>query len=775
MRKNEWTVYLTQAVLLFCLMVIAFPRVFFHGEYTVPAQLLYCVPPWETLDPAFGDRGHHMMSDVITLMNTWYSVASMAIKNGEWPLWNPYELFGMPLLANSQSTCLYPFRLVHLIFGIQLGMTLYILLKMFLCGMTSFICARGLGLSVLASRFVSVSWMLCGYVMAFLYWPLPDLAVWVPLMFLGAEWIAQTLYRRGFLMLTFSAAMLLLAGHPETAFSFGMGLGIYFLLRVFLGHRHTGALVAPLAVAGAAWGLALAIAGAQILPLAEYIANSYTAVARQDFDAYSRYPFTPSSVAGLWVPRIFGTALDHNYWGPVNSIVAGILYPGVLVWGLFALGMVKAKTPRPLDAPRWIALALSGVITFAMSVDAPVFDALFHYPPFNTMLHHYLLVWVLISLPLLAGIGLDRWLATPRSVRELWPAILMNLLGAGIVGFVLWFAWGLIGAKQAHEHVIAQALTALIVAVLGIFLLAGATRPRLRTACAIGLTLLTAADLLWAARGMNPTSPPEKAYPATALIRYLQDLPQPTRVISDTTIIPTGILASFGIQEGMSYDGIYPMRGMRYYRELPLGMPWKNYGAMSGFEYYLRDPRYPQLFPDYLQERTELVTHLEGLDVMRDRTVFPRAYWIGKARVARTPDEAFDLLKTAAFDPRAEAALELPENVPAPANGEGFVAATIAEYRSTYVRIEVDAPSPGTLVLSDAYYPGWRATIDEAPAKIYPANYLFRGVLVDTGKHTIEFYYFPMSFKVGLVLSATGILVFIGLLLIRPRRTSRVT
>lgn len=67
-------------------------------------------------------------------------------------------------------------------------------------------------------------------------------------------------------------------------------------------------------------------------------------------------------------------------------------------------------------------------------------------------------------------------------------------------------------------------------------------------------------------------------------------------------------------------------------------------------------------------------------------------------------------------------------------------------------------------MLTDAYYPGWRALVDGRPAKIERADYYFRAVYLEGGKHTIEFVYDPLSFKVGLAISLASLaLMVIGL------------
>jgi len=79
------------------------------------------------------------------------------------------------------------------------------------------------------------------------------------------------------------------------------------------------------------------------------------------------------------------------------------------------------------------------------------------------------------------------------------------------------------------------------------------------------------------------------------------------------------------------------------------------------------------------------------------------------------------------------------------------------------VVISADSESRRFLVLSDTYYPGWEALVDGGEIKIYQADYLFRAVSLEQGKHVIEFRYRPRSFRVGLTISLiSGAILCVG-------------
>ncbi|NLT59836.1 MAG: YfhO family protein, partial [Candidatus Hydrogenedentes bacterium] len=72
----------------------------------------------------------------------------------------------------------------------------------------------------------------------------------------------------------------------------------------------------------------------------------------------------------------------------------------------------------------------------------------------------------------------------------------------------------------------------------------------------------------------------------------------------------------------------------------------------------------------------------------------------------------------------------------------------------TEVVVRVEAERPALLVLADAYYPGWTATVNGVPAEIVPVYSVFRGVAVPAGHAEIRFTYFPAVFRAGLACSA---------------------
>jgi len=137
----------------------------------------------------------------------------------------------------------------------------------------------------------------------------------------------------------------------------------------------------------------------------------------------------------------------------------------------------------------------------------------------------------------------------------------------------------------------------------------------------------------------------------------------------------------------------------------------------------------------------------------------PRAYIVGDASSYRDPFDVFRRLSSQSFDPSKEVIVDAAIHL-VPSDGQHNREVGITDYQDRKVNIHARLDSPGILVLTDSYYPGWKVFVDKEEKEILRANYLFRGVELTPGNHTVEFVYDPASFRIGLVISfITAVLV----------------
>lgn len=85
--------------------------------------------------------------------------------------------------------------------------------------------------------------------------------------------------------------------------------------------------------------------------------------------------------------------------------------------------------------------------------------------------------------------------------------------------------------------------------------------------------------------------------------------------------------------------------------------------------------------------------------------------------------------------------------------------AEIITRTATQVEVSVQADAPAVLVLSDAWYPGWTVTVNEAPADLYRADVMFRAVPVPAGESRVVFTFTPVLWYVALIVGGVAWLV----------------
>ena len=157
----------------------------------------------------------------------------------------------------------------------------------------------------------------------------------------------------------------------------------------------------------------------------------------------------------------------------------------------------------------------------------------------------------------------------------------------------------------------------------------------------------------------------------------------------------------------------------------------------------------------------------------------PRAFVVDRQVVVDGGDAAREAITAPAFRPRSAVVTE--ETIPGlsaaragAAAGRPPGVARISDYQDERVAIRTRTTRPGLLVLTDSFYPGWKAAVDGKDAKIHRVDYLVRGVRLPAGTHTVTFRYEPASWRAGWITSAIALVVILGAVALglRRRRTA---
>jgi hypothetical protein len=160
----------------------------------------------------------------------------------------------------------------------------------------------------------------------------------------------------------------------------------------------------------------------------------------------------------------------------------------------------------------------------------------------------------------------------------------------------------------------------------------------------------------------------------------------------------------------------------------------------------------------------------------------PQVAWYGAVRLV---DRAADALPALLASEDAEgrrfaAVVERADVPPAAAAAIDALAARppdrplhagrVVDFAPDRVAVEIDAPADGLVVLNESHFPGWRVTVDGAPATPLRANYLLRAVAVPAGPHRIVWTFEPPRYRAMLALWAAGALFVLAAIAVPRRR-----
>ena len=344
-------------------------------------------------------------------------------------------------------------------------------------------------------------------------------------------------------------------------------------------------------------------------------------------------------------------------------------------------------------------------------------------------------------------------------------------------------AWGFADADAGAASVIklAALLDWLVVAAAALVLLALRVRGRLGVGAFVVLALaLTTFDLFKAGMGYNPAIPQSHAVqPATPALRYLQDRsPQRFSALQVTSAL--SLVYPFVPNTAMRYD-VQDVRGYVIPTEERYFDLWRDVIHRKDGCYYLfctqappaddrayralallcvgnllqhpRDPPLAGQRPAY-----------EGADarIYRNPAALPRAFLVDRQQVVDGAKAARNTVTAAGFPARSVAVTEqriagIPEGTATSSPG----AANIADYTAERVAVDTRSNRRSLLVLTDNWYPGWKAKVDGHDAPVERVDYLIRGVTVPAGAHRVEFRYDPASWRAGWIVSLLA-LVAVG-------------
>ncbi|HEY6393465.1 MAG TPA: YfhO family protein, partial [Bryobacteraceae bacterium] len=344
-----------------------------------------------------------------------------------------------------------------------------------------------------------------------------------------------------------------------------------------------------------------------------------------------------------------------------------------------------------------------------------------------------------VGIVVLAAYGLDALRASPArfSIRFLFLGAIF-LYGSLIVLMTV--------RPAAGEEYILLSQTALVALLLAVIFLIWRTSPHSGFSSAVLVILLLLFEL------NNVTTHNYLPFAAAASLQklgenrdiaaFLKGQPARPRVEVEEKEIPFNFGDWFGIDQ---MDG-YQAGALKSIADVQ--GEWK-YRALFATNYSIsRNPARP--------DQTVAFQAQSGLKVFANPGAFPRARVVHAATGAANEQAVIAMVMNPATDLQRTVVLQgaAPQLEPCDAGS-----VEIKRYRPTHVVLRADVACRSMVVLGDAWFPGWKAYVDDKPAPIHAAYNVVRGVVVDAGQHEVALVYRPASLYTGAALALIGIAI----------------
>ncbi|GAP06648.1 bacterial membrane protein YfhO [Anaerolinea thermolimosa] len=731
----------------------------------------------------------------------WWMEGIRQITHGTVPLWNGFNGMGAPLLANYQSAFFYPPNLVILLSGIWYGVegvargfTFMSMVHLIWGGWGAAALIRRLGGSRMAQVVGGMAFAMGGYLIGRLgFISMIWAAVWLPWIILFTDEIVspattsptkEEKVQWFHFPLVVCISLQLLAGHAQLSWYTLQLATIWLLAGIWQKRSNRKVWKGILTFTGSVMCAAL-IAAIQLIPTAEYLLQSQRA-SQVGFEEAMTYSFWPWRLITLASPFFFGNPGTGTYWG-YASFWEDHAYLGVLPL-ILACSTLKEVFRNRSHSPvhgflnPFVLRLLWGInlvaLIFALGKNTPVFVFFYRYVPTFNMFQapaRYL-IWLAFSMTLLAAHGVDSW-KKPSGRGLYWLRLsgagaFAITLGAGITAFLL--------PNVKATFIQSMAMTGF---------------------WALGVVVLT---LFANRRG-------ERWWQGAVFLWVLSDLflaGQTVVPVVDATFYSQMTSNSQWIRESLNGKRIYLHSQDEYHLKFDRFFRMADYREKNGDTWLSMrevllpnlnlleeiasvnnfDPLVPGRYKEWidmlekgpLHQQERMLSRMNvglievpeskaagGIRLMRTDTG-SGVTWFSCAVGASTEEEALQKMVLNDFSNQ----MLVVEGIGA--QGKDCDQTQVKEFsiegNAGKWRVYLSTEQDGWIRVSQVWYPGWTAKIDQTKAVIYRGDYLFMAIFVPAGDHTIWLEYQPWSFRIGLILSILMIITF-GIFVIRRQRS----
>lgn len=778
--------YIVSFLFLFFVCGLFFYKTFIFGLVPFPGDLLTGeFFPYKTVSyngyPPGGIPSKAQGSDVIRQLYPWKFFATSQLRQGNIPLWDPYNFSGNPLMANIQSGVFNPLNAIFLLIPFNSAWSVFIFLIPVLSSIFMYMLLRELDSSRESALFGGIVFAFSSYMVVWMEWGnVGHALLWLPLILLLTEKIVKKSDVKNYLFLILSFVFCILSGYVQGYFYITFSSILFFLTRSIqdktLSWKKSIYFFAGIM-------LPILISSFQILPSIELFLNSSR-------NNYSLSDIT-KILSPIWysitvlIPDFFGNPATRNYWVG-GTYIERVSYFGVIPFVLAIFSLVNFRKNK-----YGIFFGILFILSFALSLDFFLdrFVYLFPIPFISTTIPTRILSLFVFSGSVLSAFGLDLFLAE-KEKKKLYVVIAF-LFCIFLIAFLSTFFLRSIDALVSRRNIILP--FGLFFSFSILFLLQSFLRKKIKDIVIIIAFVLTIIDLFYFFQKITPFSSQNLIYPKTNIFSFITQKSGYNRVWGYGSGYVQSNIQTY--EKLFSTDGYDPLHSLRYGELLSTSinarMPSSimrsdaviNGGYNSGDD--LKNNTYRQTLLNLLGVKYLITKNLNAslpdfykpvyqendVIIYENQNSLPRAFLVNKYNLVTQKNKIISqLFSDKLVKNRQKIILEEKPDIQLSNTFDNTSIVKINSYDPNRVIIQTQSKQNSLLFLSDTYYPGWEVLVDNKKSKIYRANYAFRSVALQKGTHTVEFFYYPDSFRLGLELSAFSVVCLIlGMLFLSKR------
>ena len=777
LRIKNLTLKFWPIVFILAVWLIFSSPYFFKNLVPFPSEyLVNFFPPWASYQEFAGPVKNNAMPDIITQIYPWKNFTIETLKTGQIPLWNPYSFSGTPHLANYQSAVLSPFNLLFFLLPFVDAWSLLVLLQPLSAGIFMYLFVRSLKRSQAAGLISSISFMFCGFIVVWMdYATLAYAIAFLPLALFCIEKYFELKKIRYLILLSISLPLSFLSGHFQISIYFFITVLVYLIYKLITTKDLNGFLKT---ISFILFGFLLSLP--QLLPSIEFYLQSLRSTVFLKGEAI---PW--QYISTFLAPDFLGNPVTRNDWFGHYAEWNG--YIGVLPLMFAVYSIISKKKVQTFF------LLIIGVFALFIAFDTPLLTLLInlHIPVLSTSAASRVIVVYSFMFATMSAFGFDQLVLDIRERRfkKIYFWVTLFLIFFLVLWAIVFFKLFIPTERLivARQNLILPSLIFLAssLAILFFAFFQNTNKKVKYSFLGLILILIVAFDMFRFAKKWQPFDPKNLVFPNTPTTQEFSRLKGYERVLGN---LGAEALVYYGMPSIEGYDALYIKRYGEFIAFLSNGIIAQSprsvvqfsrngkYASeainLLGIKYIIHkkaDDRKVWTFPywNYPKDRFVLIYEDEKYRIFENKDSYPRAFVVGEYKVINESNKIIETMFNNNFDLKKEIILEKDPSTNQTKDIRGDV--KIIKYSPNLIEMEVAIDKNAILFLSDNYYPGWNATVDNKKSEILRADYTFRAVVVPSGKHTVEFVYDPQSFNIG-IYSFLGGIILIVLLTVKLRR-----